>query len=131
MSESNSSRRQESKDQYRRRMILSAWRGCEQPADLRRNEKMAGQVVGRILKKAGLGDRLVEEEMVREWAGIVGEFLARHSRPVSLKSGVLQVAVLQASVRYDLERNCKKDIAQKLAARFGRGVVRDVRFVNG
>lgn len=130
MSESGS-RKQESAEQFRRRMVLSAWRGCEQPPDLRRHERTAGQIVNKVLKRAGLGERLAEDDVAREWAGIVGEFLARHSRPVSLRGGVLRVAVLQASVRYDLERNWKRDITGKLAGRFGPTVIREVRFVTG
>ncbi|MES2708440.1 MAG: DUF721 domain-containing protein [Verrucomicrobiota bacterium] len=90
-----------------------------------------GDVVKRIMARAGLGERLAEEAVTREWATIVGAFLAGQSRPVGLRAGVLQVAVMQSAVLYDLERNLKRDILRRLQERFGRQVVKDVRFMPG
>jgi predicted nucleic acid-binding Zn ribbon protein len=61
----------------------------------------------------------------------VGEFLAKHSRPVSLRRGVLHVAVIQASVKYDLERRLKRDILLRLQEQYGKLKVKDIRFQNG
>lgn len=124
-------RRYESARERLRRRILGDWRGCEQPRDLRRHERMAADLVRHVLARAGLGNRIMEEEMAKEWAGMVGEFLARHSRPVALRNGVLQVAVMQSAVRYDLERNLKRDVLAKLQKRYGPGVVKDLRFTPG
>jgi hypothetical protein len=41
---------------------------------------------------------------------------------------VLTIQVLQPSVRYELERNWKAEILQKLQTRFGKKVIREVKF---
>jgi hypothetical protein len=43
----------------------------------------------------------------------------------------LQVAVLQAAVRYDLERNLKRELLNRRQQRFGKSIVKDLRFVSG
>ena len=113
------------------RRILADWRGVYIPPDLSGYERKVGDVVGRILKRSGVEDRLGHEEIAADWVAMVGEFLSRHSRPVALRRGVLQVAVLQAAVRYDLERRHKKDILARLQQQYGAAKVRDVRFLNG
>jgi predicted nucleic acid-binding Zn ribbon protein len=62
------------------------------------------------------------------WADIVGSDIARHAQPVSLRNGLLVVAVdhsvwLQELVRYD-----KPVILQKVRERVGKKVVRDICF---
>lgn len=130
MSESHN-RQQESAKARRHRRMLMEWRGVYEPPDLRAFEKNVGDVVDKIMARAGLGERLAEEAVVREWAAVVGAFLAGHSKPVGLRAGVLQVAVMQATVRYDLERNLKRDILRRLQSRFGRQTVTSLRFVPG
>ncbi|MDB6134367.1 MAG: hypothetical protein JWM59_2610 [Verrucomicrobiales bacterium] len=130
MSESHN-RQQESAKARRHRRMLMEWRGIYEAPDLRAFEKNVGDVVGKIMARAGLGERLAEEAVVQEWAAVVGTFLAGHSKPVGLRAGVLQVAVMQATVRYDLERNHKRDILRRLQSRFGRQTVTSLRFVPG
>ena len=113
------------------RKILADWRGVYIPPDLSGYERKVNDVVGRVMKRAGIEDRLNHEEVAAEWEATVGEFLAKHSRPVSLRRGVLHVAVLQASVRYDLERRLKRDILLRLQERYGKLKVKDIRFQNG
>ena len=124
-------RSQESAAALRHRRMRMEWRGVYEPPDLSRFERKVGDLVEKIMARAGLGERLAEESVSQEWAAIVGAFLAGQSRPVGLRAGVLQVAVLQSAVRYDLERNLKRDILQRLQTRFGRSVVKDIRFTPG
>lgn len=111
--------------------MRAEWRGVYEPPDLSRFERKVGDIVEQVLKRAGLNDRLAEETMTREWSGIVGDFLAAQSKPTGLRGGVLQVAVMQSAVRYDLERNLKREILTRLQKRFGKAVVKDLRFVPG
>lgn len=124
-------RSQESARQWRFRRLRAEWRGVYEPPDLTRFERRVGDVVEQILKRAGLNDRLAEETAIREWSAIVGPFLAGQSKPTALRKGVLQVAVLQSAVRYDLQRNLKREILQRLQTRFGQSVVKDLSFVPG
>ena len=126
--------RTRSTESARRRMqrsILAEWRGIYVPPDLSGYERKVADVIGRIMKRAGIEDRLTSEEVAADWNAVVGDFLGKHSRPVSLRRGVLTVAVLQASVRYDLERNHRRDILRRLQQRYGTDRLKDVRFQNG
>lgn len=124
-------RSQESAKDFRHRRLRAEWRGVYEPPDLSCFEKKVGDVVSAVLKRAGLSDRLAEETMCREWSVVVGDFLATQSKPTGLRNGVLQVLVLQATVRYDLERNLKREILRRLQERFGKTVVKDIRFGMG
>ena len=48
--------------------------------------------------------------------------------PSICPDGVLYVRVIQSSVHYELDRNWKPRIIEKLKARFGARRVRDIRF---
>ncbi len=124
-------RSQESAEQSRHRRLRGEWRGVYEAPDLSRFERRVGDVVEQVLKRAGLSERLAEETVAAEWAAMVGPFLAGQSKPTSLRGGVLQVAVLQSAVRYDLERNLKREILRRLQERFGKAAVRELRFVSG
>jgi predicted nucleic acid-binding Zn ribbon protein len=80
------------------------------------------------MKELGLSERLNETEVFDAWKHIVGDFIAAHSAPVSLKSGVLYVRVLQPSLHYQFETISKAEILRKLKQRFGAKVVRDLKF---
>lgn len=80
------------------------------------------------MQQLGLAERLHQEEVTAAWRGMVGEFIAAHSAPVSLRDGVLYVRVLQPALHYQFETISKADILQKLKKRFGGRVIRDVRF---
>ena len=54
-----------------------------------------GDLLPKLMQQLGLSERLRETEVIDAWKTIVGEFIAAHSCPVSLRAGVLFVRVLQ------------------------------------
>ncbi len=80
------------------------------------------------MQQLGLKERLHESEVIETWEQIVGDFIAMHSTPVSLRNGVLYVRVLQPALHYQLEQISKAEILRKLKARFRGRVIQDVRF---
>ncbi|MBP7948999.1 MAG: DUF721 domain-containing protein [Verrucomicrobiales bacterium] len=110
------------------RRVLAEWRGVEPAPDLERYEHRLSEVLSNILARAGLDDRCTEEELQAPWKQAVGEFLAANSRAVALTDGVLQVAVLQPSVRYMLQGPQKAKILAKLREVFSGRQITDVRF---
>ncbi len=81
-----------------------------------------------MMQRLGLRERLHEVEITEAWHQVVGEFIAAHSAPVSLRAGILYVRVLQPALHYELEQVSKIDILRKLKQRFGAKVIRDIRF---
>lgn len=110
-----------------RRKVLEEWRGLPDPK-VRDRTTPLGNAIRKLMPSLGLGERLREEEIREAWTEIVGDFLASHSRPAAFQSGVLFVQVLQPSVHYELERNWKREILQKLKQRFGTRTIREIRF---
>jgi hypothetical protein len=110
-----------------RARVIAEWRGLPEQPFPRDTSQPVGPVLAKLLKELGLADRVREEEMIRSWRDIVGDFLAEHSLPRRLVDGVLQVRVLQPAMRYEMETTWRAEIVRKLRERFGRSV-RDVRF---
>jgi predicted nucleic acid-binding Zn ribbon protein len=125
-----SSRKVESAPSAQRRRALAEWRGVAVPPDLRRFEKRIGDLVPRVMQKSGAAERMGHSQIADAWESMVGAFIAKHSRPVALRRGVLTVAVTQAAVRYDVERRHKAGILERLQERFGPAV-KSLRFQNG
>jgi predicted nucleic acid-binding Zn ribbon protein len=113
--------------QFLRKRVLKEWRGLPSEATPDKQDVIA-EVLGKVVTKLGLHARIKQEEIVSTWNELVGDFLAAHSEPQQLSHGILSVRVLQPTIRYELDRVWKKEVLQKLQARFGTKLIRDVRF---
>ncbi len=111
-----------------RRKALTEWRGLEDPKPRPERCASVADLLRKVMPKLGLGERLGEQEVAAAWREVVGDFLAQHSLPVGLSGGVLTVQVVQPSVRYELDRTWKREILSKLQERFGKKMVREVKF---
>jgi len=111
-----------------RAKVLSEWRGYrEKPAPADRT-RTVGETLEKVMRQLGLQERLTEVQILSAWKEIVGEWFALHTCPDRIRDGVLFVRVIQSSVYYELDRNWRPKIVQKLKARFGANRVRDIRF---
>jgi predicted nucleic acid-binding Zn ribbon protein len=110
------------------RKVLLEWRGLPETERPDRATSL-GQVLESLIPKLGLGQAIKEADILAAWHGIVGDFLAQHSKPERLVAGVLSVKVIQSSVRYELDRNWKPKILEKLKERFGERTIREIRFI--
>ena len=111
-----------------RAAVIADWRGLPE-RKLRPDKWQAPrEVLPALIQKLGLAERLQENEVSAAWRSIVGEFIAGHSAPVSLRDGVLFVRVLQPALHYQFETISKPEILRKLKQRFGARVIRDIRF---
>lgn len=111
-----------------RAAVIAEWRGW--PEKKRRPDRWqaTADLLPKVIQHLGLSERLHENEVMETWSNVVGEFIAAHSCPVSLREGVLYVRVLQPALHYELEQISKPAILRKLKQRFGGKTVRDVRF---
>lgn len=111
-----------------RALALAEWRGYHEPPVQRDRTASVGDAVAKLMQGLGLKERLQEEEVLRAWKDMVGDFVAKHSTPDRLKDGVLTVRVLQPTVHFELDRVWKREILTRLKTRFGAKTVREVRF---
>ncbi len=111
-----------------RKRVLREWRGLPQSVPRTAIDQPIAETLAKVMQRLGLKERVHEAEILSAWKGIVGDFIAGHSRPDRIRDGVLFVQVLQPTVHYELDRVWKPQIIEKLARRFGKKVIRDIRF---
>jgi predicted nucleic acid-binding Zn ribbon protein len=111
-----------------RATAIAEWRGLPSTQFRPDRWREPREVLPALMQQFGLSERLHENEVIDTWKNIVGEFIAAHSQPISLRAGVLFVRVLQPALHYQFEQISKADILRKLKQRFGAKIVRDIRF---
>jgi predicted nucleic acid-binding Zn ribbon protein len=111
-----------------RAKVLSEWRGYRESPGSPDRAQPVGDSLEKVMRKLGLDERLTEGQILAAWKQIVGDWFALHTCPDRLRDGILYVRVIQSSIHYELDRNCKSRIIQKLKARFGATRIRDIRF---
>ena len=112
---------------FLRKRVLREWRGLSSET-IPDRQMIVADVLTKVVTKLGLHTRIKQEEIAATWNEMVGDFLAAHSEPQQLSHGILSVRVIQPTIRYELDRVWKKEVLQKLQARFGAKLIRDVRF---
>ena len=111
-----------------RERAIAEWRGLPEKKTRPDKWQAPSELLPKLMQQLGLAERLHEGEVFDAWKQIVGEFISAHSAPVSLRSGVLFVRVLQPSLHYQFETISKAEILRRLKQRFGARVIRDIRF---
>ena len=111
-----------------RARVIAEWRGLPEKKLRPDRWQAPGDLLPKLMQQLGLSERLRETEVIDAWKQIVGEFIAGHSAPVSLREGVLFVRVLQPALHYQFEQISKAEILRKLKQRFGTKIIREIRF---
>jgi predicted nucleic acid-binding Zn ribbon protein len=89
-------------------------------------ESLSG-LLPRVLKQLGLDQGLLGWRAVSDWPQVVGPRIARHTRAVAFRDGVLQVEVEGSAWMHELGF-LKRDLVRKVNEQVGSRLVRDVRF---
>ncbi len=112
-----------------RKHVLREWRPyADHEAEVNRPVvNPLPQLVPRVMKTLGLEQRLHQAQVLHLWPQIVGPAVANLSRPFSLRNGRLELRVDHPAYIQEL-RPHKPLMLQKIAARVGTGVVRDILF---
>jgi predicted nucleic acid-binding Zn ribbon protein len=113
-----------------REEILREWRGADEPGDLGANIHRAEKFVAAILRAAGAEDGLNEDMVRATWKELAGDFIGRHSEPVSVKAGNLVLRVTQPALRFQLEQ-MKPMLLKRIREQLGAGKVKTIRFALG
>ena len=92
--------------------------------------KNIGDVVEKVMKAAGLGDRLMLDEVLAAWQQVAGEFISKNTLPDAYLRGVLHVRCSQPSVHHALVME-KAALLRKLNEKLGAGKIKDVRIRHG
>ncbi len=113
-----------------REQVLRDWLGCDEPYDLNDGVTSADALMEGILEKMGLSQGINEEELRSSWGKVAGDFIGQHTKPESLRDGILRLHVLQPAMRFHLEQS-KAPLLKRLQEELGADTIRDVRFILG
>jgi predicted nucleic acid-binding Zn ribbon protein len=95
-----------------------------------RRFRTVGSVLPKVVKRLKLQDTLAVQPAVNRWPEIVGDKVARHTHARSVDGKTLIVAV-SSPVWMTQLTFLKPRILEKIAARIGKGLITDIRFVPG
>jgi predicted nucleic acid-binding Zn ribbon protein len=113
-----------------REEILREWRGCDEAPDLNEGIHKAEKFIASILKSAGLEDGLNEDQVRATWKELAGDFISRHTEPISVKNGHLVLRVTQPAMRFHLEQ-MKPMLLTRIRAQLGEERIKSVKFALG
>lgn len=113
-----------------REEILREWRGAEEPADLNAGIHRAEKFIAAILRAAGAEDGLHEDQVRAIWKDLAGDFIGRHTEPLSVKGGNLVLRVTQPALRFQLEQ-MKPILLQRIREQLGEGRIKTIKFQLG
>lgn len=113
-----------------REEILREWRGCEEATDINQGIHSAEKFISAILRSAGAEDGLQEDQVRSAWKDLAGDFISRHTEPVSVKNGHLVLRVTQPAMRFHLEQ-MKPMLLTRIRAQLGEDRIKSVKFSLG
>ena len=99
------------------------WSG---PGPDSRDPQPVGRLARDLAKTRGWSPRVAEGTVFAEWATVVGEQIAGHATPTSLRDGVLSVAAESTAWATQL-RMVQGQLLAKIAAAVGDGVVTSLK----
>jgi len=116
--------------QRHRHWLVTQWRGLPDGPLLDLPVKTVGDVLAKVMKAAGLNDRLMLDDVLIAWRAVAGEFISKNTIPDGFTRGVLQVRCAQPSVHHALMME-KAALLRKLNEQLGQGTIKDVRIRHG
>ena len=87
-------------------------------------------LIAAVVADLGLEDKLLEARARLAWAEAVGPVLARHTKPVRVRHGRMEVEVPSAVWRQQLSF-MKRDIITRINHALGQEVLGDLILING
>lgn len=113
-----------------REAILREWRGSDEPLDLNRRVSQPGKFLRAILQQAGASEGIDQDQVKSAWKELAGEFISRHTEPLSVKGGHLVLRVTQPAMRFHLEQ-MKPMLLERIREALGAEKIHSIRFQIG
>lgn len=86
------------------------------------------QAIVGFLRETGLEQQVLEVQMEEIWPSVMGETVAKLTRSVEVKNGMLYVKVNSAALKTQLFEN-RFELVRKLNEAVGAQVIRDCRIL--
>ena len=111
--------------EWMRALTLRQWRHGDPVKDPVRNIHHAGDFIDKLLEEIGASGELEQKQLLDAWVNVSGDFIAKNSKPESLKNGVLVIRVVQPALRFQLEQ-MKGKLLENLKRELGDGFVKTI-----
>jgi predicted nucleic acid-binding Zn ribbon protein len=111
-----------------RRVAGASRRRWSGPGPDSRDPQPLGAATRDVARTRGWSGRVAEGAVFGRWPGVVGEQIAAHARPASLRDGVLTISAESTAWATQL-RMVQAQLLAKIAAAVGDGVVNSLRIV--
>lgn len=85
-------------------------------------------VLNTYLRETGLEKTVLEDKVVALWPQVMGDTVARLTRSVEVKDGMLIVHISSAALKAQLFE-CRFDLVKKINDAVGANAIRDVRIL--
>lgn len=95
---------------------------------MRGNSLSIADVLNIYLRETGLEKTVLEDKVVALWPEIMGDTVARLTRSVEVKNGVLIVHISSAALKAQLFE-CRFELVKKINDAVGGNAIRDVRIL--
>ena len=85
-------------------------------------------VIAEWIRENDLEKPLLEHRVVEQWAVVLGPLIARYSRDIEVKDGMLRVRITNAALRQELFEQ-RFRLIQKLNEAVGGEAIKDIRLL--
>lgn len=90
-----------------------------------REEKPLKELIDKMLRAYGLGDKLDEIGLLKSWEVVVGKMIAKHTTDIYFVKGILHVKLDSATLRQELSY-AKSNLIHQLNEHAGKIMVKDI-----
>ena len=94
----------------------------------RKDAQSLDSVIAEWIRENDLEKPLLEHRVVEQWDTILGPTIARYSRDISVKDGMLRVRITNAALRQELFEQRYK-LINKLNEAVGGEAIKDIRLL--
>lgn len=95
---------------------------------IRGNSLSIADVLNIYLRETGLEKTVLEDKVVALWPEIMGDTVARLTRSVEVRNGILIVHISSAALKAQLFE-CRFELVKKINDAAGGNAIRDVRIL--
>jgi predicted nucleic acid-binding Zn ribbon protein len=94
----------------------------------KRRPRRVGDVIGEVLSKAGVGERIAQATVIAQWHSLVGPQISKVTEPLSITpQGTLFVAVTTNAWMTELSL-LEPDLLRRLNERSGKREIKRIRW---
>lgn len=94
----------------------------------RKQTQSLSAVLAEWIRENQLEKPLLEHRVVEQWGEILGKTIARYSRDIEIKDGMLRVRITNAALRHELFEQ-RFTLIKKLNDAVGGEAVKDIRLL--